>query len=92
MVGCTNELNSILPSTTFSLDSAEAGVAKQEATTVFHLSSPPKIFTHEDGLHLGWLACWLADIVGTPIILMNMIFLFYTNDTNDLKMVLNTYN
>lgn len=40
-----------------------------------------------------WFAtCWLADIVGTPIILMNMIFLFYTNDTNDLKMVLNTYN
>lgn len=55
MVGCTNELNSILPSTTFSLDSAEAGVAEQEGTTVFHLSSPPKIFTHEDGLQrVGW--------------------------------------
>lgn len=55
MVGCTNELNSILPSTTFSLDSPEAGVAEQEGTTVFHLSSPPKIFIHEDGLHrVGW--------------------------------------
>lgn len=55
VVGCTNELNSILPSTTFSLDSAEAGVAEQERTTIFHLSSPPKIFTHEDGLQrVGW--------------------------------------
>lgn len=50
MVGCTNELNSILPFTTFSLDSAEAGAAEQEGTTVFHFSSPPKIFIHEVGL------------------------------------------
>lgn len=42
VVGCTNELNSILPSTTFSLDSAEAGVAEQEGTTVFTSLLPPK--------------------------------------------------
>lgn len=41
---------------------------------------------------LSFLGGWLADIVGTPIILVNMIFLFYTNDTNDLKMVLNMCN